>query len=62
MTIKNKNNFDMQRQRSVRGKMGIPGQRYDDGSFNSVGHCNRTKLRKSSHKQPKNKKEVKKHE
>ena len=36
MGVKKKNNFDMQRQRGLRGKMGIPLQRYDDSSFNNI--------------------------
>ncbi len=36
MGVKNKNNLDMQRQRGLRGKTGIPLQRYDDSSWNEL--------------------------
>ncbi len=51
MPVKGKNNFDMQRQRQSRGKMGIPGQRYDDSSFNAVNHISKVRLKKSHIKQ-----------
>ena len=33
---KKKLNKDMQRQRGLRGKMGIPGIRYDDSAWNNI--------------------------
>ncbi len=36
MSVKKKGNFDMQRQRGLRGKTGIPLQRYDDSAYNNV--------------------------
>ena len=36
MGVKNKNNNDLVRQRGLRGKMGIPLQRYDDSAYNNL--------------------------